>query len=114
MSARIFQILVGLVAIAFAIIFIVIVGPALIADSDPVAGALAGFVNPYASGYAWDTILCGVILTIWILYERKALGIRHGWICILLGLVPGVAVGFGLYLILRFRQLRDQTQTKAV
>lgn len=112
MSARTFQILVGIVAITFAAIFTVIVVPALIADADPVAGALAGFVNPYSSGYAWDTILCGVILTIWILYERKALGIRHGWICILLGLVPGVAVGFGLYLILRFRQLRNQTQTK--
>jgi hypothetical protein len=108
MTTRTFQILVGLTALAFAIIFAVIVMPALIADGDPVAGALAGFVNPYASGYAWDAILCWVILTIWILYERRALGVPKGWICILLGLVPGVAVGFGLYLILRTRHLKTK------
>jgi len=110
MSERMFKTLVGLVALTFTVIFAVIVMPALIADGDPVAGALAGFVNPYASGYAWDTILCWVILTIWIVYERRALGVPKGWICILLGLVPGVAVGFGVYLILRTRHLK----TKAV
>jgi hypothetical protein len=106
MSEHMFKTLVGLVALAFTVIFAVIVMPALIADGDPVAGALAGFVNPYASGYAWDTILCWVILTIWIVYERRALGVPKGWICILLGLVPGVAVGFGVYLILRTRHLK--------
>lgn len=110
MSERMFKTLVGFVAFAFTLIFALIVMPALIADGDPVAGALAGFVNPYASGYAWDTILCWVILTIWIVYERRALEIPKGWICILLGLVPGVAVGFGVYLILRTRHLK----TKAV
>lgn len=110
MTTRTFKILVGLVALAFTIIFAVIVMPAVIADADPIAGALAGFVNPYASGYAWDTILCWVILSLWIVYERRAHGVPKGWICILLGLVPGVAVGFGCYLILRTRHLK----TKAV
>lgn len=105
MSARAFHISVGLVALAFTAIFISTVVPALLADGDPIAAAMAGFVNPYASGYAWDAILCWVILTLWILYERHTLGIKQGWICILLGLVPGVAVGFGLYLILRTRNL---------
>lgn len=109
MSERIFKTLVGLTALVFAVIFIVMVGPAIIADGDPVASAMAGFVNPYSSGYAWDAILTWVILTIWIVYERSALGVRHGWICVLLGIVPGVAVGFGLYLILRLRQTREQT-----
>ncbi len=105
MPARAFQISIGLVALAFTAIFISTVVPALLAGGDPVAAAMVVFVNPYTSVYAWDAILCWVILTLWILYECHALGIRQGWIYILLGLVLGVAVGFGFYLILRTRNL---------
>lgn len=89
-------------------IFMMTVVPPLISLGDPVAAAMYGFVNPYASGYAWDAILCWVILTIWIVYERRAHKVKGGWICVLLGLVPGVAVGFGLYLILRTKQLNEK------
>ncbi|WP_296679188.1 DUF2834 domain-containing protein [Novosphingobium sp.] len=79
--------------------------PPLIADPDVVGAFAAGFVNPYASGYAADTLACWVILTAWIVYERQTLGLRHGWVCAVLGIVPGVAVGFAFYLLLRMRQL---------
>lgn len=108
MSARGFEIMVGAVALLFTAIFAAMVVPALTADFDPVGAALSGFVNPYASGYAWDAILCWVILSVWILYERQTLQVKYGWICIALGLVPGVAVGFGLYLILRMRTLKSK------
>jgi hypothetical protein len=39
------------------------------------------------------------------LYERRTLGVRHGLWFIALGVIPGVAVGFAGYLILRMRQL---------
>lgn len=106
MSPRGFQIIMGALALTFTAVFAAMVIPALIVDGDPVAAVLAGFVNPYASGYAWDAIICWVILSVWIVYERQTLQVKQGWICIVLGLVPGVAVGFGLYLILRMRTLK--------
>lgn len=75
--------------------------PALIADF------AAGFVNPYSSGYSADVILCWIALVIWVTYEAKVYSVRHGWICLVLGIVPGVAVGFPLYLVLRNRQMRQ-------
>ena len=32
--------------------------------------------------------------------------LRGGWLALLLGIVPGVAVGFALYLLMRQRQLK--------
>lgn len=100
-----FEFLVGALGLGFAVAFGVIVTPALLESGD-VAGALAaGFVNPFASGYSLDAILCGAILLVWIVYERSALGIRHGWIAIPLCLAPGVATALAFYMILRSRQL---------
>ena len=113
MSQRVFHILVLATGIAFAVIFAVVVVPALWADGDVVGAFGAGFVNPYASGYAWDTILCWVVLVVWIVYERGSLDIRHGWLCVLLGVVPGVAVGFALYLVLRSKQLSQRPERLA-
>lgn len=81
--------------------------PPMLADPDIVGAFAAGFVNPYSSGYAADTIACWVILTAWILFEARSKGVRHGWICVVLGAVPGVAVGFAGYLLLRQRQLAE-------
>ena len=58
----------------------------------------------YASGYSADTLACWVILSAWILYERRIHGVRNGLWFILLGVIPGVAVGFAGYLLLRARQ----------
>jgi len=54
------------------------------------AGAFsAGFVNPYSSGYSADVILCWVTLVIWVMYEAKVYSVKYGWICLVLGVVPG-------------------------
>ncbi len=91
-------------AAVFTVLFAVWCLPPFIADPD-IAGAFgAGFVNPYSSGYSADVIACWVILSAWILYERHTRGVRHGIWCILLGSVPGVAVGFAAYLLIRARQ----------
>ncbi len=79
--------------------------PPMIANPDIVGAFAAGFVNPYASGYAADTLACWVILTAWIAFEARTKGVRHGWIFAVLGIIPGVAVGFAGYLILRTHQL---------
>lgn len=108
MTRTTFHILTGLVAAAFAVFFAVAVLPPALASGDIVGAFAAGFVNPFATGYSVDVILCWVLLVVWILYERAALGVRWGFVAALLGLVPGVATGFGAYLILRSKQLNTE------
>lgn len=111
MTRTVFEGTVALFAAVFAVAFSVVVVPALI-DSGDIAGAFAaGFVNPFSSGYSLDAIMCGLVLVVWVAYERSALGIRHGWVAVLLSVVPGVATAFGVYLFIRSRQLsRRQKQ----
>ena len=68
---------------------------------DILAAFGAGFVNPYSSGYSADVIACWLILAIWVVYEAKSRSVRHGWVCLVVGVVPGVATGFAAYLLLR-------------
>ena len=105
MNEKQFKLGIGLSALFFLAVLIVYTLPEAIAINDPVHAFAAGFVNPFAAGYSTDVIMCWFILLFWILYEQKNLNIRHGWICYVLGVFPGVAVGFALYLVIRQRQL---------
>lgn len=110
MNTKTFQFLVAASALIFAVAFAVIVMPPLLESGDIWGAAMAGFVNPYSSGYAFDAIMCWNILAIWVIYEARTHGVRHGWIALVLGLVPGVATGFGIYLLMRMRQLGNAAQ----
>jgi len=101
-----FKIAITLSALFFLLVFILYTLPAVLANSDIIYAFAAGFVNPFAAGYATDAIMCWFILLFWVLYERQSFHIKHGWVCILLGVIPGVAVGFALYLIVRQTQLK--------
>lgn len=103
MTKRTFELLVLAAGLGFTVAFVIIVVPPLLQSGDIIGAFGAGFVNPYASGYSLDTILCGVILAIWVLYERSAHGVTHGWIVLPVILVPGVATAFALYLVIRSR-----------
>lgn len=105
MTRSVFVALLILLGGGFALGFCLIVMPPLLADPDIVGAFAAGFVNPYASGYALDAILCWCVLAVWVIYEARNDGIRHGWVALLLGVAPGVATGFAVYLLLRLRQL---------
>ena len=91
----------------FAIFFFVTIGPLLIDDPNIFEAFKAGFVNPYSSGFSADAIACWLVLAVWVIYERLQKHINHGWLALLLGLIPGVATGFALYLVLRSNQLKD-------
>lgn len=93
-------------ASVFAIAFGLVVLPALIASPDIIGAFAAGFVNPFSSGYALDAILCWCVLAVWVTQEARERGVRHGWIALALGVVPGVATGFALYLLMREPQLK--------
>ncbi len=77
--------------------------------ADPIAISLAGFVNPISSGWATDVISTWFILAFWIFYEKKQYKVKLGWVCLPLGIFPGVAFGFCLYLLIRQAQIKTQT-----
>lgn len=99
MSERALQVSVLGVAVLFTIFFCSVVMPPLMEDPDILGAFAAGFVNPFAAGYSADVIACWLVLALWVLFEAKV--IRYGWVCLVLGVVPGVAVGFATYLVLR-------------
>ncbi|WP_108814051.1 DUF2834 domain-containing protein [Loktanella sp. Alg231-35] len=108
MSDTVFKILVGTLGAVFALVFCIVVVPALLQSRDIVGAIAAGFVNPFSTGYSLDAIICAAILIVWIIYEKSALNIRHGWIAITLCAVPGVATAFAVYLLIRFKQVASR------
>ena len=106
MNNFVFKIGIAAIAIIFTLIFCIVVVPPLIENPDIIGAFAAGFVNPYSSGYSADVFCCWAILLVWIIYEYPK--VKYGWICLLLGIVPGVAVGLALYLLLRTHQLKSE------
>lgn len=100
-----YRLLLIFLAAVFSVVFTALVVPPLLESGDIAAAFAAGFVNPYASGYAIDALLCWCVLAVWVVQEYRQRGIRHGWIALLLGVAPGVATGFAVYLLLREPQL---------
>lgn len=105
MNDKVFRIGIVAIVIIFTAIFCVVIIPPLIENPDIIGAFAAGFVNPYASGYSADVFCCAAILCLWVLYEYPK--VKYGWLCLLLSIVPGVAVGFGLYLLLRTYQFKS-------
>lgn len=104
MSEKTFKISMALIAATFSLLFSAIVIPPFIENPEVIGAFAAGFVNPYASGYSADVFSCWAILLVWVIYEAPK--VKHGWICLLIGIVPGVAVGLAIYLIMRTKQLK--------
>lgn len=104
MTSPIFRLSLLALAAAFTLAFVAICTPPFLANPDILGAFAAGFVNPYATGYALDAFFTWGVLAVWVVYEARAKGFRHGWVALVLGVVPGVAVGFACYLLLRLKQ----------
>ncbi len=107
MPQNLFRFALVAVSLGFVSYFTAVVVPPLLESGDIVAGFAAGFVNPYSSGYSADVIACWLVLCAWVFYEARALSIRGGWVCLVLGIVPGVVVGLAAYLLLRAGQISE-------
>ena len=107
MNEKAFKLSIIVSALIFLAVFVFHTAPAALEQGDMVAAFAAGFVNPFAAGYSTDVIMCWFILLFWVLYEARTKAIKHGWLCVILGAVPGVAVGFTLYLLVRNAQLQN-------
>lgn len=97
----------GIVGIGFAVFFFITIGPLILENPNVIAAFKAGYVNPYSSGFATDAICCWLVLAAWVVYEKYEKGVKHGWIALLIGLVPGVATAIALYLVMRMRQIQE-------
>lgn len=106
MNEKVFKIGIAGIAIIFTLIFCIVVIPPLIENPDIIGAFAAGFVNPYSSGYSADVFCCWAILFFWVVFEYPK--VKYGWMCLFLGIIPGVAVGFALYLLLRTHQLKTE------
>jgi len=90
----------------FMLVFVFYTLPYALEVGDIIQVSLAGFANPITSGWSVDVISCWFILTFWVFFEAKQYGVKWGWICLPLGIIPGVALGFCLYLLLRHKQVK--------
>ncbi|MBL8940789.1 MAG: DUF2834 domain-containing protein [Archangium sp.] len=110
MTLATFRALLVVLGSTFAVAFTIICVPPLLQTPDVIGALAGGFVNPFATGYSLDTIFCWFVLGAWVAYEAKAHGVRHGWVAVVLGVVPGVATGFAVYLLLRTRQRAGESK----
>jgi hypothetical protein len=114
MAEQFFRFSLVTVSLGFVAYFGVVVVPPLLESGDVIGAFAAGFANPYSSGYSADVVACWLVLVAWVVYEARTLSIRRGWICLVLGIVPGVVVGLAAYLLLRAGQLSETRSSGAV
>lgn len=105
MTDDVFKACLWLAAVLFTIIFCLLIIPPLTENPDIIGAFTAGMVNPFAAGYSTDVFFCWLVLAVWIWCEASCLAVKHGWVCLVLGVVPGVTAGFSLYLLVRYSQV---------
>jgi len=108
-SDKLFKTILVLVIIGFTVFFFAYFLPPIIKNPDIAVILQSGFVNSYATGFSIDLIACWLVLILFVFYESKTRSIKYGWVCIILGLVPGVVVGWSVYLLLRNSQLNNDS-----
>jgi hypothetical protein len=64
------------------------------------------FANRISSFFAWDVIVSGVVLIVFVLVQGRRDGVPHRWLPIAALCVAGVSCGLPLFLMLRERALR--------
>ncbi len=113
MAEQLFRVSIVVISLGFVMYFGFVVVPPLLESGDILGAFAAGFANPYSSGYSADVIACWLVLVAWVAYEACTLSIRGGWICLILGIVPGVVVGFAAYLLVRAGQISEARPSSA-
>jgi len=106
-NKKMFRLLLWMLIILFSLFFFISFLPHVISDANIIIVLQSGFVNPYATGYSIDLIATWLVLIVLVLHESHTHKIKGGWLCILLGLVPGVVVGWAAYLLLRSKQIES-------
>ena len=105
MKHTVYKTILVFLASSFTIVLAILCVPPLIEEPDILGAIGGGFVNPFATGYSLDAIFCWFVLAVWVVFEARNKGVRRGWVALLLGVVPGVTVGFAGYLLIRQRQV---------
>ncbi len=66
-----------------------------------------GFVNAAASSLTVDLLVAFLAYVVFVVPESRRIGLRHGWIFLVLGLCVAFAFAFPLFLLVRERKLRN-------
>lgn len=112
LNQRRFCLAIAVLGASFAVAFFIVVIPELVRHPNVFAALAAGFVNPFAAGYAMDAITCWLILAVWVFYEARTKGIKRGWVALVLGVAPGVATGLAVYLLLRLKHEQQSVRAQ--
>lgn len=64
-------------------------------------------VNPAAASALMDLTFAYIILAIWMVIEARRVGMRFGWLYIVVAVGISLAFGLGLFLMMRERRLRS-------
>ena len=71
-------------------------------------------VNPASASALMDLTFAYIILSIWMVWEAGRLGMRFGWLYIVLAVGISLAYGLGLFLMFRERRVRNAAVERGV
>lgn len=82
-------------------------GPYIVGPGSSLTGFVRlAFANGPAAALTSDLLVVYVLMSTWIVIEGRRLGMRHLWVYLVANTMVAVAVGLGLFLVQRERQLR--------
>lgn len=66
----------------------------------------SGFVNPAAASLSSDIFVVALAASVWMVVEARRIGVRHGWVYVLLGWCVAMAFAIPLFWAVRERRLQ--------
>lgn len=72
----------------------------------PVLFVQAGFVNPAAASLSCDILVVALAASVWMVVEARRVGVRHGWVFVVLGWFVAMAFAIPLFWAVRERRVR--------
>jgi hypothetical protein len=64
-----------------------------------------GFANPAAASLSCDILVVALAASVWMVVEARRIGVRHGWVFVVLGWAVAMAFAIPLFWAVRERRL---------
>ena len=66
----------------------------------------SGFANPAAASLSCDILVVVLAASVWLIVEARRIGVRHGWVFVVLGWFVAMAFAIPLFWAVRERKLQ--------